>query len=115
MRSQRNGSPNYPATLGYELLKCSERIREMRCFDMTRAEFAERIASAGPILWNSARMEIGAEILLRTNALLNSGPFLLPALTGRMSPVPAWLLLPLLWKFVAFQRGIPFSSAFESP
>jgi hypothetical protein len=35
-----------------------------------------------------------------------------------MSPIrhfPAWLLLPLLWKFVAFHRGIPFSSAVENP
>jgi hypothetical protein len=54
----------------------------------------------------------------RTNTLLNSGPFLLPALTGRISPIrhfPAWLLLPLLWKFVAFHSGIPLSSAFENP
>jgi hypothetical protein len=27
----------------------------------------------------------------------------------------AWLLLPLRWKFVAFHRAIPFSSAFENP
>ena len=60
----------------------------------------------------------GAEILLRANTLLNSGPFLLPALTGRISPIchfSAWLLLPLLSKFVAFDRGIPLSSAFENP
>ena len=60
---------------------------------------------------------IGAEILVGTNTLLHSGPFLLPALTGRISPIRpfrAWLLLPLLWKFVAFHRGIPSSSAFEN-
>lgn len=61
---------------------------------------------------------IGAEIPLRANTLLNSGPFPLPALTGRIFPIrhsPAWLLLPLLSKFVAFARGILLSSAFENP
>ena len=51
-------------------------------------------------------------------ALLISGSFLLPALTGRISPIPpfsAWSLLPRPWEFVAFHRRIPFSSAFENP
>jgi hypothetical protein len=76
------------------------------------------VTSARTILWNAARMGIGAEILRGTDMLLNSGPFLLPSLSGRSSPIrrfSAWLPLPLLWKFVAFPRGIPFSSALENP
>jgi hypothetical protein len=70
-----------------------------------------------------------AEILLRIRrefaksvelaaALLISGSFRLPALTGRLYPIrpfPAWFLLPLLWKFVTFHRRVPFSSAFKNP
>ena len=60
----------------------------------------------------------GRRSCLEPNRLLHSGLFLLTALTGRISSIrhlPAWLLLPLLWKFVAFHRGIPFPSAFENP
>src|ERR1700730_5021776 len=88
----------------------------MRGSDMTQAKF-RRTHWRQPEL-ERGRVEIGAEILLGTDTLLNSSPFLLPAPTGRISPIrhlPAWLLLPLLGKFVAFHRGIPFSSAFENP
>jgi hypothetical protein len=41
------------------------------------------MASARTIVWNAARVEIGVEILLGTDTLLNSGPFLLRALNEK--------------------------------
>ena len=56
---------------------------------------------------------IGAKILLGTNTLLNSGLFLLTALTGRIPPIrhlPAWLLLPLPYRGVFSGKGSPWQS-----